>query len=245
MTKKVKSSLDPSAKEKEYKETNYSFRFDNFKTTSEVNTSLTFNSNYKSREDFDNINSELFYMMKILSEKNYNNTIVSNDLKKIMHFKLLTNEDAIQRINEIIEKVYGGRTDYSKELEEGSSFLEFGISGDSRFIAVLLDYHIISLLYPDPNHLTFPDTNFDINRKMSYTFPPLYNLKNNIHNDKTTTNVVYGSYDGSENKYLDQKDREELKSYRTLTKQLYDKEISEEDTIEYLKELEKEKRNEN
>ena len=244
MTKKVKSSLDPSVKEKEYKQTNYSFRFDNFKTTSEVNKSLTFNSNYSSQEHFEKINSDLFYMMQILSRKNYNNTIVQNDLKKNMHFKLLTEEKSIKRVTEIIEKVYGGRTDYPKELEEGSAFLEFGIADDSRFIAVLLDYHIISLLYPDPNHLTFPDYRFNIKEKMSYSFPAPYGLNSN-GNNKTTTNVVYNLFDDTENRYLDQKDRKELNVLRTLMRQLSDKEISEKDAIEYLIELEKEKRNEN
>lgn len=245
MTKKIKTSIDPSAKEKEYKQTNYSFRFDNFKTQSEVNKSLIFNSNYRSQEHFDKINSELFYLLQILSRKNYNNTIVQNDLKKIMHFKLLTKEDSIKRITEIIEKVYGGKTDYPKELEEGSSFLEFGIASDSRFIAVLLDYHIISLLYPDPNHLTFPNYKFNIREKMSYSFSSPYGLSINGDINTTTAQVAYNLFDDMENKYLDQKAREELKGYRTLSKQLYDNDISEKDAIEFLKELEKEKRNEN
>mgnify|MGYP003298747521 CR=1 FL=1 len=105
-----------------------------------------------------------------------------------IHFKILEREESKNRITEILVEVYGKSPKAVEELKEGSQFVEFGMTDGCRYIGVIIDYHIIEILYLDPNHLTFVNYKFNIPSKMSYTVPSMYNLKSDKYLNSNTSN---------------------------------------------------------
>ena len=175
--KEIKTSQDILKLEEENKNTFYTFGFKYFEKNSTTSLEKTFNNNYSSLIHFLKTNSDFITAMKNLSNESYKTTIIDSKLNKTMHFKILEREESRERITEILVDVYGNSKKAVEELKEGSQFVEFGLTGGCRYIGVIIDYHIIEMLYLDPNHLTFVDYKFDVSSKMSYTVPPIYNLK--------------------------------------------------------------------
>ncbi len=240
---KIKASIDPQEIEKQNKAKNFLFKFDDFELQSDFNQGIIFNNRYKNLTHFLKIISDLMESLKILSQHCFNNTLINGDLEKSMHLKKLENEEAINRITNIMQTIY--HKNIVDQYSEGSMFIEFGRIDDCRYIGVLLDYHIINLLYIDPHHLTFKNDKFPINQKMSYTFPSL--LSSSSINSSTKTlgmnidNVYANEIDA---KYMEQKEKDELEFYWELQKDLYDEKLLPEKVIDCLKSMEGEKRNE-
>lgn len=241
--KKIKPSIDPKEIELQNKAKNYLFKFDDFETQSGTDKGITFNNKFMSLLHFLKVNADFIESLSILSQRCFNNTLINGELEKSMHFKILDRSETIQRITDIMNTIY--HKNIVDQYSEGSMFVEFGRIDDCRYIGVLLDYHIINLLYVDTHHLTCINDRFDIKRKMSYIFSSLYSSSSVNSSTKTLGIDVDSLYLNEMNeKYMEQKDGAELWSYREMQKDLYDGKMSSEEVIEYLKDLEGEKRNE-
>lgn len=241
--RKIKPSIDPQKTEKENKTKNYLFRFDNFEIQSGIDKKITFNNQYMSLLHFLKVNADLVESLKILSQHCYNNTLINGELKKSMHFKILDRDDTIQRIIKIMNTIYN--KNIVDQYSEGSLFIEFGRIDDCRYIGVLIDYHIINLLYIDAHHLTCKDEKFDINRKMSYTYPSLLTV-NSINSQTRTVGMDINNVFINEinEKYMEQKDKEDLSLFREIRKGLYDGDYTDKEVIELLKDEERKIRDE-
>lgn len=234
---KIKVSIEEEELLKS-KEKNYTFSFQRFKKISNISDKIVFNNNFRSVVHFIKTNSDLFAAMELLSRENYNSTIVQKKLEKVMHFKELTEDDSIKRIREILTNVFSENEELVKQLENGR-YIEFGMTDECRFVAILIDYSIINMLYLDPNHLTFPNYNFDVPIKMSYTTPCIYNSKSDkILNYKTSSLP----YDFNENDFLkinslSEKEREKLEFIEDMFSELVSGKLECNDFIELAKEI--------
>lgn len=239
----IKTSIDPKEIENQNKAKNYLFKFDDFEIQSGINQGIIFNNQYMSLIHFLKIVSDLIESLKILSKHSFNTTLINGELEKSMHFKKLDNDGAIERINNIMQIIYHKKV--VDQYGEGSIFIEFGRIDDCRYIGVLLDYHIINLLYIDPHHLTFKDDKFNIKQKMSYSFPSLLTTSSINSSTKTLGVDITNQYAYEINKkYIEQRDKEELDWYREMQKELYDGNYSDFEVTECLKQMEGAKRNE-
>lgn len=235
----IKPSDNPIEIAKKNKETNYTFGFQYFHLESTKDTTVEFNNNYSSEVHFIKIISDLMDSLKTLSTKNYNNTIVTKELEHVMHFKEFSNDNANTRIKELLIKVFNNNAQVVKELNEGSTFIEFGKIDDSRYVGALIDYHIIELLYIDPHHLTFPDTRFNISQKMSYSFP------SPLEQHRSSSTKLFGNssqlYDEINTTYMNQQNKNKLELYEMITNELKTGKMSNETAINFLKEMGEEK----
>lgn len=244
--KEIKTSHDISILEEQNKNTFYTFGFRYFETDSKSSPEKVFNSNYSSLIHFLKTNSDLISAMKIISSETYKSTIIDNKLKDVMHFKILDRENSKDRITEILVEVYGKSPTAVEELKEGSQFVEFGMSDGCRYIGVIIDYHIIEILYLDPNHLTFVNYKFNIQNKMSYTVPSIYNLKSDKHLNSKTSSFDLDVDINAElsKKYEIEKEKEAIEIVLLIISELYDQKIQNDEAIEMLLDYEKERRNE-
>lgn len=239
----IKTSIDPQEIEKQNKAKNYLFKFDDFELQSDINKGIIFNNQYMSLVHFLIIITDLIESLKILSERCFNDTLINGELEKTMHFKKLENEDAINRITNIMKTIY--HKNIVDQYSEGSIFIEFGRIDDCRYIGVLLDYHIINLLYIDPHHLTFKNNRFNIKQKMSYSFPSLLSTTTINNSTKTLGIDITNQYIKEINTtYIEQKEKDELDFYKNIQKELYDGKYTDEEVVEFLKSMEGENRNE-
>lgn len=244
--KTIKTSSDVLKLEEEKKNQNYTFGFKHFETESKDSNEITFNNKFSSIIHFLKTNSDLFNSMKTISSENYKTTIIDKKLEAVMHFKLLEKDDSIERIHMILTEVFSKSENVVNQLMEGSQFVEFGMTDGCRYIGVLIDYHIIEILYLDPNHLTFPDYKFDVANKMSYTVPAIYNLKSDKYLNANTSSFSF-NVDVNEilsKKYSEEKENESIQMILYIISELYDLNISDQEAISLLKEAEKERRNE-
>lgn len=242
----VKISQDISKLEEQNKNTFYTFGFRYFETDSKLSSEKVFNSNYSSIIHFLKTNSDLISAMKLISSETYKTTIIDNKLKDVMHFKILEREESKNRITEILVEVYGKTSKAVEELKEGSQFVEFGMTDGCRYIGVIIDYHIIELLYLDPNHLTFINYKFNIPSKMSYTVPSMYNLKSDKYLNSNTSSFKFDVDINTElaQKYELEKEKEALGIVLLIISELYEETLPKEQAIEMLLDYEKERRNE-
>lgn len=178
-SKKPKISSD-FTKEIEIKQTtNFKFSFTDFELGSiEKGIIKDFSNYYFDQNHFLKVNESLFLAIKIISNENYKSAIIDHSLERTMHFKILNRPESIERVEKIL--LAYNKSESAIEQWKDSQYLEFGVK-EERFIGIIIDYNIISILYVDPNHLTFPNTRFDINAKLSYTVPSFYTK------DSTTT----------------------------------------------------------
>lgn len=248
--KSVKTSQNIIDLEQQNKNTNFTFSFRYFEPDSRYSADKEFNSNYSSIPHFLKTNSDLIQAMKTVSSETYKTTIIDKKLENVMHFKILERESSRERITEILVDVYGKSQNAIEELKEGSNFLEFGMTDGCRYIGILIDYHIIELLYLDPNHLTFADYKFDIPSKMSYTTPSIYDLKSEKYiNSKTSSfdfevdvnNEINSQYQVLKTYELEKK-YEKLDMLKMIASELYDGILSKEDAIIMMLEYEEERR---
>ena len=144
---------------------------------------------FKNQEHFLKVNQYMFEAMGILSKENYKSAFIERKLERTMHCKLLEKEESVDRIQNILIDGYNMSENVIKQWSD-SKYIEFGITNEERFIGILLDYNIISILYIDPYHLTFPNHNFDIPLKMSYTTPSFL-----TRNSTTATSIKNGIND--------------------------------------------------
>lgn len=166
-----------NSKIQEQQKKNFTFSFNYFEFDSlQSGVIKEFNNNFINQEHFLKVNRCLFEAMKYLSNESYKSAIIDRKLKKTMHCKLLDKEDSVDRIQSILIDGYNKSENIIKQWDD-SKYIEFGITDEERFIGILLDYNIISILYMDPNHLTFPNHRFDIPLKMSYTTPSFLTRK--------------------------------------------------------------------
>lgn len=244
--REIKTSQDISKLEEQNKNTFYTFGFRYFETDSKLSSEKVFNSNYSSIIHFLKTNSDLISAMKHISSETYKTTIIDNKLKDVMHFKILEREDSKNRITEILVEVYGKSPKAVEELKEGSQFVEFGMTDGCRYIGVIIDYHIIEILYLDPNHLTFVNYKFNIPNKMSYTVPSMYNLKSDKYLNSDTSSFKFDVDINKElaQKYELEKEKEALEIVLLIISELYDETLPKEQAIEMLLDYEKERRNE-
>ncbi|MGN0974150.1 MAG: hypothetical protein ACI4OT_05345 [Bacilli bacterium] len=244
--REIKTSQDISKLEEQNKNTFYTFGFRYFETDSKLSSEKVFNSNYSSIIHFLKTNSDLISAMKLISSETYKTTIIDNKLKDVMHFKILEREESKNRITEILVEVYGKSPKAVEELKEGSQFVEFGMTDGCRYIGVIIDYHIIEILYLDPNHLTFVNNKFNIPNKMSYTVPSMYNLKSDKYLNSNTSSFKFDVDINTElaQKYELEKEKEALEIVLLIISELYDETIPKEQAIEMLLDYEKERRNE-
>lgn len=178
-SKKPKISSD-FTKEIEIKQTtNFKFSFTDFELGSiEKGIIKDFSNYYFDQNHFLKVNESLFSAIKIISNENYKSAIINHSLERTMHFKILNRPESIDRVEKIL--LAYNKSESAIEQWKDSRYLEFGVK-EERFIGIIIDYNIISILYVDPNHLTFPNTRFDINAKLNYTVPSFYTK------DSTTT----------------------------------------------------------
>ena len=177
MAKKPKQLNELDAEIEKKKNTQYTFSFNDFELDSlETGKIRGFNNNYEGIKHFLRVNGCLFEALKILSKETFKTTIIERKLERIMHFKLLEREESIKKINNILINGYNKSENTIKQWED-SKYVEFGYTDEERFIGIIIDYNIISILYVDPNHLTFPDTRFDLDRKLNFTTPGLFSKK--------------------------------------------------------------------
>ena len=244
--REIKTSQDISKLEEQNKNTFYTFGFRYFETDSKLSSEKVFNSNYSSIIHFLKTNSDLISAMKLISSETYKTTIIDNKLKDVMHFKILEREESKNRITEILVEVYGKSPKAVEELKEGSQFVEFGMTDGCRYIGVIIDYHIIEILYLDPNHLTFVNYKFNIPNKMSYTVPSMYNLKSDKYLNSNTSSFKFDVDINTElaQKYELEKEKEALEIVLLIISELYDETLPKEQAIEMLLDYEKERRNE-
>ena len=171
--KKPKISQDFYKELEEKQTTNYTFSFTDFELGSiERGIIKDFSDYYSDQYHFLKVNESLFSAIRILSKENYKSTIINHSLEKTMHFKILDRPESIERVEKILTEGYH-KSKTAIEQWKDNKYVEFGVQ-EERFIGIILDYNIISILYVDPNHLTFPNNKFDLNLKMSYTVPSLY-----------------------------------------------------------------------
>ena len=244
--REIKTSHDISILEEQNKNNYYTFGFRYFETDSKLSREKIFNSNYSSVIHFLKTNSDLISAMKLISSETYKTTIIDNKLKDVMHFKILEREDSKNRITEILVDVYGKSSSSVEELKEGSQFVEFGMTDGCRYIGVIIDYHIIEILYLDPNHLTFVNYKFNIPNKMSYTIPSMYNLKSDKYLNSNTSSFKFDVDINEElsQKYEVEKEKEALGIVLLILSELYDEKISKDQAVDMLLDYEKERRNE-
>lgn len=250
--KQVKISQDVLALENLNKNTSFTFSFKYFETKSKLSKDKLFNSNYSSIPHFLKTNSDLIQAMKIVSMETYKSTIIDRKLENVMHFKVLEREASRERITEILVDVYGKSKSAVEELKEGSQFVEFGMTDGCRYIGVIIDYHIIEILYLDPNHLTFANSSFNIPNKMSYTVPSIYDLKSDKIINSDTSSFKFDvdiSSDLLQNQQIIQsyeleKKYENIDIVLETISNMYDGIMEKDDAIELLLDYEKEKRNE-
>lgn len=160
-----------NSKIQEQQKKNFTFSFNYFQFDSLKSGIIKeFNNHFKNQEHFLKVNQYMFEAMGILSKENYKSAFIERKLEKIMHCKLLDNEDAVDRIQNILVDGYNMSENVIEQWSD-SKYIEFGITNEERFIGILLDYSVIAILYFDPHHLTFPNHRFDIKLKMSYTTP--------------------------------------------------------------------------
>ena len=178
-SKKPKISSD-FTKEIEIKQTtNFKFSFTDFELGSiEKGIIKDFSNYYFDQNHFLKVNESLFSAIKIISNENYKSAIINHSLERTMHFKILNRPESIDRVEKIL--LAYNKSESAIEQWKDSRYLEFGVK-EERFIGIIIDYNIISILYVDPNHLTFPNTRFDISAKLNYTVPSFYTK------DSTTT----------------------------------------------------------
>ena len=242
----ITTSQDISKLEEQNKNTFYTFGFRYFETDSKLSSEKVFNSNYSSIIHFLKTNSDLISAMKLISSETYKTTIIDNKLKDVMHFKILEREESKNRITEILVEVYGKSPKAVEELNEGRQFVEFGMTDGCRYIGIIIDYHIIEILYLDPNHLTFVNYKFNIPNKMSYTVPSMYNLKSDKYLNSNTSSFKFDVDINTElaQKYELEKEKEALEIVLLIISELYDETLPKEQAIEMLLDYEKERRNE-
>ena len=242
--KEIKTSQDILKLEEKNKNTLYTFGFKYFEKDSKVSLEKKFNNNYSSITHFLKTNSDFINAVKEISNETYKSTIIENKLNKRMHFKILEREESRNRITEILVEVYEKNVKVVEELKEGSQFVEFGMTKGCRYIGVIIDYHIIELLYFDPNHLTFADYEFNVSSKMSYTVPSIYDLKSEKHFDSDATGNKLDLNKYLSQKYDVEKENENSEMLLLIASDLYDKKITEKQAIQMLLECEEERRNE-
>lgn len=177
MARPSKQLQELDAEIEKKKNTKFTFSFNDFELNSlESGKIRDFNNNYEGIKHFLRVNGCLFDALKLLSNETYKTTIIEHKLERIMHFKLLDRPESVQKINNILINGYDKSENTIKQWED-SKYVEFGYTDEERFIGIIIDYNIISILYVDPNHLTFPNKNFDIDRKLNYTTPGLFSKK--------------------------------------------------------------------
>ena len=168
---KAQIAQEISSKIQEQQTKNFTFSFNYFEFDSLKSGEIKeFNNNFRDQGHFLKVNRCLYEAMKYLSNESYKSAIIDRKLENTMHCKVLDREESIDRIQSILIEGYDKSENLINQWEE-SKYIEFGITDEERFIAILIDYNIISILYMDPNHLTFPNYKFDIPLKMSYTTP--------------------------------------------------------------------------
>lgn len=187
-SKKPKVSSDITKEIELKKTTNFKFSFTDFELGSiEKGIVKDFSNYYLDQNHFLKVNESLFSSMKILSNENYKSAIINHSIERTMHFKILNRPESIERVENIL-KGYG-KSNSAIEQWKDSQYVEFGVQ-EERFIGIIIDYNTISILYADPNHLTFPDDRFDNNTKLSFTVPSFYTK------DSTSTFInKYSNYD--------------------------------------------------
>lgn len=179
-----------NSKIQEQQKKNFTFSFNYFQFDSLKSGSIKeFNNHFKNQEHFLKVNQYMFEAMGILSKENYKSAFIERKLERTMHCKLLEKEESVDRIQNILIDGYNMSENVIKQWSD-SKYIEFGITNEERFIGILLDYNIISILYIDPYHLTFPNHNFDIPLKMSYTTPSFL-----TRNSTTATSIKNGIND--------------------------------------------------
>lgn len=242
--KTIKESQDLLKLIEEKKDTKYTFGFRYFETTSKVSKKIVFNNYYSSHSHFLKSNSDLLESMRIISDETYKSTIIDKKLKRVMHFKQLDNDSARERITNILIDVYDKKEALIKELKEGSEFVEFGMTDGCRYIGVIIDYHVIELLYIDPNHLTFGDSRFNIPKKMSYTVQPFYNMVSEKSSSFLDYNFSTDTNADVLNQLLNEKQKEVVDMMLLIASDLYDNKLSNDEAAKLLKEFEGDRRNE-
>lgn len=166
---------------------NFKFSFTDFELGSiEKGIIKDFSNYYFNQNHFLKVNESLFASIKILSNENYKSAIINHSVEKTMHFKILDKPESIERIERILRGY--NKSESTIEQWKESKYIEFGVQ-EERFIGIIIDYNIISILYVDPNHLTFPNNRFDINMKLSYTVPSFYT--------KNSTSTFINNQNGS------------------------------------------------
>ena len=220
-SKNPKVSTDFAKEIEKRQTTNFKFSFTDFELGSiEKGIIKDFSNYYSDQNHFLKVNESLFAAIKILSNENYKSAIIEHNLERTMHFKILNRPESIERVEQIL-------TGYNKSktvLEQwrDSQYVEFGVK-EERFIGILIDFNIISILYVDPNHLTFPDDRFDNNMKLSFTVPSFYKK------DSTSTFInQYSSFD-------EKNDLEKLEYCKIAFLQNQDGQISDIELDQYLK----------
>lgn len=174
-----------------------------------------FSNHYKSNLEFIYYNSELFKLFKDLSNKNFNETFIDNDNRRVMRTKILDKENTVKRICKILEEGYK----VNIEQLNDSKFIECGTSIGSRFIGIIRDYHIIEVLFLDPNHLVCRDDRFSIKQKLGYRVPSLLDK----HFDTNTLNQEFRLIS---DKHLDSRKDDLLFYYKAMIQDFREGKIS-------------------
>ncbi len=175
-TEKLIKASDSKEIEDIFKNKNISISFSLFKKQSVKIPELSFNNNFISNCHFMIYMARMFKILGIITSESYNSGIINKQLLRKMHYKILTNSDTIERIEQILIKGYNVPKHVVEEQWGDNIYIECGLNKEARFIACLVDYNVLEILFVDPHHMVCCDPKFDQKIKMSYNYPSLFDM---------------------------------------------------------------------
>lgn len=146
-----------------------------------------FNNYYATESDSKRSVSDFFDILFKISNMS-SKEFYSHEVKEQIHYNKFTNNDVIDRIEDILINGYEMTSSKVKEFER--LYFEFSFSNGKRVISTMVHDNIFEILFIDSNHMVCLDSCRYIKRKLKYNISGLFenqvSTKDKLEYDRIT-----------------------------------------------------------